>query len=314
MAETTTPGAARPAAQVAEASAPLALHRAHRKQTSLWGDAWRRLRRNKFAVAGLVLVILLCLVALFSPVLAREDLGFQNYDALYKPPERNLTYIFGADQLGRSVLYRVIHGTRVSILVGVVAQLIVLAIGLPVGAVAGYFGGKTDLVLMRFVDVMYAFPQLLFVILLMAMWGRGLGNIFLAIGLTGWVTLARLVRAQFLTLRERDFIVAARAIGADDMRLIVKHMLPNAMTPIIVALTFGIPTAIFTEAFLSFVGAGIGPPQTSWGLMVGTYQQEMRSHPWLLIWPATAIGITMLAFSFLGDGLRDALDPSLKRG
>ncbi len=313
MAETTTPGAARPAAQVAESSAPLALHRAHRKQTSLWGDAWRRLRRNKFAVAGLVLVILLCLVALFSPVLAREDLGYQDIDAMYKPPERNLTYIFGADQLGRSVLYRVIHGTRVSILVGVVAQLIVLAIGLPVGAVAGYFGGKTDLVLMRFVDVMYAFPQLLFVILLMSMWGRGLGNIFLAIGLTGWVTLARLVRAQFLTLRERDYVIAARAIGADDMRLIVKHMLPNAMTPIIVALTFGIPAAIFTEAFLSFIGVGIGPPMTSWGVMVGENQQYLRTYAWMLVPPAAAIGITMLSFTFLGDGLRDALDPSLKR-
>jgi oligopeptide transport system permease protein len=313
MAETTTPGAARPAAQAAEPSAPLALHRAHRKQTSLWGDAWRRLRRNKFAVAGLVMVILLCLVALFSPVLAREELGFQNYDALYKAPERNLTYIFGADQLGRSILYRIIHGTRVSILVGLVAQLIVLAIGLPVGAIAGYFGGKTDLALMRIVDVMYAFPQLLFVILLMSMWGRGLGNIFLAIGLTGWVTLARLVRAQFLTLRERDYVVAARAIGADDMRLIVKHMLPNAMTPIIVAMTFGIPAAIFTEAFLSFIGVGIGPPMTSWGVMVGENQQYLRTYAWMLVWPAAAIGVTMLSFTFLGDGLRDALDPSLKR-
>ena len=314
MAETTTPGAARSAAaQAAEPSAPRALHRAHRKQTSRWGDAWRRLRRNKFAVAGLAMVILLCLVALFSPVLAREELGFQNYDALYKRPERNLTYIFGADQLGRSVLYRIIHGTRVSILVGLVAQLIVLAIGLPVGAIAGYFGGKTDLVLMRIVDVMYAFPQLLFVILLMSMWGRGLGNIFLAIGLTGWVTLARLVRAQFLTLRERDYVVAARAIGADDMRLIVKHMLPNAMTPIIVAMTFGIPAAIFTEAFLSFIGVGIGPPMTSWGVMVGENQQYLRTYSWMLVWPAAAIGVTMLSFTFLGDGLRDALDPSMKR-
>lgn len=282
-----------------------------RKQATLWGDAWRRLRRNKFAVAGLVVVVFLCLVALFAPLLANEDLGHQNYDALYHPPSRE--YPMGADQLGRSVLARVIHGARVSILVGLVAQLIVLAIGLPIGAIAGYFGGKTDLLLMRFVDVMYAFPQLLFVILLMSMWGRGLGNIFLAIGLTGWVTLSRLVRSQFLALRERDFVVAARASGADDLRLIVKHMLPNALTPIIVALTFGIPTAIFTESFLSFVGVGIGPPLTSWGLMVGENQQYMRSYPWMLIWPSSALGITMLAFLFLGDGLRDALDPNLKR-
>lgn len=281
------------------------------KQASLWGDAWRRLRRNKLAVAGLVIVAILCFVALFAPLLAREGLLDQNYDALYAPPSR--AYPMGTDQLGRDILSRLIHGTRVSILVGLVAQLIVLAIGLPVGAAAGYFGGKTDLVLMRVVDVMYAFPQLLFVILLMSMWGRGLGNIFLAIGLTGWVTLARLVRAQFLTLRERDFVVAARAIGADDTRLIVKHMLPNTLTPIIVALTFGIPAAIFTEAFLSFIGVGLGPPLTSWGVMVGENQQYLRTYPWMLVWPAAAIGITMLAFTFLGDGLRDALDPSLKR-
>ena len=266
MADSVSPPEARPAGVLAQ----LELRGKGRQQASLWGDAWRRLRRNKLAVAGLVVVAILCFTALFAPVLAREDLGYQNYDALYHPPDWQ--YPMGADQLGRDVLSRVIHGTRVSILVGLVAQVIVLAIGLPIGAIAGYFGGKTDLVLMRFVDVMYAFPQLLFVILLMSMLGRGLSNIFIAIGLTGWVTLARLVRAQFLTLRERDFVVAARSIGADDTRLIVKHMLPNAMTPIIVALTFGIPTAIFTEAFLSFIGVGIGPPMTSWGLMVGENQ------------------------------------------
>jgi oligopeptide transport system permease protein len=197
--------------------------------------------------------------------------------------------------------------------VGLVAQVIVLSIGVPVGAIAGFFGGRTDLILMRVVDVMYAFPQILFVILLMSMWGRGLGNIFIAIGLTGWVTLARLVRSQFLTLRERDFVVAARSIGANDLRLIMRHMLPNALTPIIVALTFGIPTAIFTEAFLSFIGVGIAAPQTSWGQMVGDNQSYLRSYPWMLVWPSLALGLTMLAFTFLGDGLRDALDPSAKK-
>lgn len=263
------------------------------------------------AIAGLVVVVLLSLVAIFAPLLAREDLYFQKYDSLYAHP--SLAYPMGADQLGRDVLSRVIWGSRVSLLVGLVAQLIVLAIGVPVGAIAGYFGGKTDLLLMRFVDVMYAFPQLLFVILLMSMWGRGLGNIFIAIGLTGWVTLARLVRAQFLSLREKDYVIAAQSIGANDFRLISRHMLPNTLTPIIVALTFGIPTAIFTEAFLSFIGVGIGPPQTSWGLMVGENQQYLRSYPWMLIWPSLALGLTMLSFTFLGDGLRDALDPNAKR-
>lgn len=289
------------------------LRTAGERQATLWGDAWRRLRRNRLAVAGLIVVAVLCVVALFAPVLAGEELDYQNYDALYRPPERSREYLFGADQLGRGILSRVIWGTRVSVLVGLVAQLIVLAIGLPVGAIAGFFGGRVDMALMRLVDVMYAFPQLLFVILLMSMWGRGLSNIFLAIGLTGWVTLARLVRAQFLTLRERDFVLAARAIGANDSRLIIRHMLPNAMTPIIVAFTFGIPAAIFTEAFLSFVGVGIGPPNTSWGVLLGENQQYLRTYPWMLVWPAAAISITMLAFTFLGDGLRDALDPSLKR-
>lgn len=292
---------------------PGALRTAGERQATLWGDAWRRLRRNRLAVAGLLVVALLCTVAIFAPQLAGEELDYQNYDALYHPPELSREFLFGADQLGRGILARVIWGTRVSILVGLVAQLIVLAIGLPIGAIAGYFGGRTDMVLMRVVDVMYAFPQLLFVILLMSMWGRGLSNIFLAIGLTGWVTLARLVRAQFLTLRERDFVLAARAIGANDTRLIVRHMLPNAMTPIIVAFTFGIPAAIFTEAFLSFVGVGIGPPNTSWGVLLGENQQYLRTYPWMLVWPAAAISITMLSFTFLGDGLRDALDPSLKR-
>ncbi len=291
--------------------ANIGLGKKTRKQSSLWNDAWRRLRKNKLAIAGLVAVIFIGLLAVFAPVLAREGLDAQNYDSLYAPPSAK--YPMGADQLGRDILSRIIWGARVSLLVGLVAQLIVLAIGVPIGAISGFFGGKTDLLLMRFVDVMYAFPQLLFVILLMSMWGRGLGNIFIAIGLTGWVTLARLVRSQFLTLRERDFVIAARSIGATDSRMIIKHMLPNALTPIIVSLTFGIPTAIFTESFLSFIGVGIGPPQTSWGLMVGENQQYLRSYPWMLVWPSLALGITMLAFTFLGDGLRDALDPGSKR-
>lgn len=313
MAETVSPAPREGQAQAATtgALADLGLRRKGRKQSNLWLDAWRRLRKNKLAVIGLVIVILLSLTALFAPVLARESLDDQNYDALYAPPSR--AYPMGADQLGRDILSRVIWGSRVSLLVGFVAQIIVLAIGVPIGAIAGFFGGKTDLVLMRFVDVMYAFPTLLFVILLMSMFGRGLDKIFLVIGLTGWVTLARLVRAQFLTLREKDFVVAARSIGAQDVQLMLKHMLPNALTPIIVALTFGIPTAIFTEAFLSFIGAGIAPPQTSWGLMVGENQSYLRSYPWMLIWPSLALGLTMLSFTFLGDGLRDALDPNSKK-
>ncbi len=287
------------------------LRRTKRRQSSLWGDAWRRLLKNRLAIAGLAVVVLLSLIALFAPILAREPIDSQNYDSLYARP--SAAYPMGADQLGRDILSRVIWGARVSLLVGLVAQIIVLAIGVPIGAAAGFFGGKVDLLLMRLVDVMYAFPTLLFVVLLMSMFGRGLDKIFLVIGLTSWVGLARLVRAQFLSLREKDFVIAARSIGANDMRLIMRHMLPNALTPIIVALTFGIPTAIFTEAFLSFIGVGIGPPQTSWGLMVGENQSYLRSYPWMLVWPSLALGLTMLSFTFLGDGLRDALDPNAKK-
>jgi len=311
MADTVSPRDAQSTTASLEPRGQMALMARGRKQSSLWGDAWRRLRKNKLAISGLVIVGLMLVVALFAPFLAGEGLEDQNIDRQYARPSRTLP--MGADEFGRSVLARVIWGSRVSLLVGVVAQVIVLVIGVPIGAFAGYFGGKTDLVLMRFVDVIYAFPTLLFVILLMSMFGRGLDKIFIVIGLTSWVTLARLVRAQFLSLREKDFVVAARSIGADDMRLILKHMLPNALTPIIVALTFGIPTAIFTEAFLSFLGIGIAPPQTSWGFMVGSNQSYLRSYPWMLLWPSAALALTMLSFTFLGDGLRDALDPSAKK-
>jgi ABC-type dipeptide/oligopeptide/nickel transport system permease subunit len=296
----------------AEALGQLARQGKKRRQASLWGDAWRRLRKNKLAIAGLLVIILFSVIAIFAPIVAPHGLDDRDYDNISKAPSSQ--YLMGTDNLGRDVLSRVIYGARVSLLVGVVAQFIVLAIGVPVGAIAGYFGGKTDMVLMRLVDVMYAFPTLLFVILLMSMFDeRGLKQIFLVIGLTSWVTLARLVRAQFLSMREKDFVLAARSIGADDVRLIIRHMLPNSLTPIIVALTFGIPTAIFTEAFLSFIGAGIAPPDTSWGLMVGDGQQYMRSFPWILVWPSLALALTMIAFTFLGDGLRDALDPSAKK-
>ena len=311
MADTVSPRDSQTTTTSVEPRGQSALMGRGRKQSSLWGDAWRRLRKNKLAIAGLVVVILLSLTALFAPFLAGEGLEDQNILSQYARPSAE--YPMGADEFGRSVLARVIWGSRVSLLVGIVAQFIVLIIGVPIGAISGFFGGKTDMVLMRFVDVIYAFPTLLFVILLMSMFGRGLDKIFIVIGLTSWVTLARLVRAQFLSLREKDYVIAARSIGADDLRLIIKHMLPNALTPIIVALTFGVPTAIFTEAFLSFLGIGIAPPQTSWGFMVGSNQSYLRSYPWMLLWPSAALALTMLSFTFLGDGLRDALDPSAKK-
>jgi ABC-type dipeptide/oligopeptide/nickel transport system permease subunit len=197
-------------------------------------------------------------------------------------------------------------------IVGLGAQVIVVLIGVPIGALSGYLGGRVDLFLTRFIDVMYAFPRLLFVILVMSMLGAGLTNIFIAIGLTGWVGIARQTRAQVLAIKEKEFVEGARALGAGFARVLRRHVLPNALTPIVVSVTFGIPEAIFTEAALSFIGVGINPPTPSWGQMVGEGQQYLRASWHLCVFPSIAIAVTMLAFTFLGDGVRDALDPKLK--
>jgi oligopeptide transport system permease protein len=296
---------ARAPAQPASLSPPPA----QSQSASLWTHAWRRLRRNKLAVAGGSAIILLAMLAIGADVIAPYHYTTPNFGRNFEFPNRE--FLLGTDHLGRDVLSRIIYGARVSMTVGVVAECIVLAIGVPLGALAGYYGGRLDMILMRFVDVMYAFPRLLFVIMIMSMLGRGLLNIFIAIGLTGWVRVARLTRAQMLSLKEREFCEAARAAGAGNLAIIVRHLLPNALTPIIISLTFGIPEAIFTEAALSFIGVGISPPTPSWGQMVGENQQFIRSYWYLCVFPATGIATIMLAFTFLGDGLRDALDPKL---
>ncbi len=282
-----------------------------RKQTNLWRDAWQRLLRNKLAVIGMIIVVFFLLLAIFADLIAPYPYDKVDFTKTYQSP--SLAHPFGTSPLGQDMFSRLIYGARVSMLVGVGAQLIVLAIGVPLGAIAGFYGGKIDLYLMRIVDVMYAFPTLLFVILIMSALGPGMVNIFIALGLTGWVTLCRLTRGQLLSLREKEYVLAARSVGAKSGRIITKHLLPNALTPIIIAVTFGIPQAIFTEAALSFIGVGISPPVPSWGQMVGEYQNTLRSYWFLATFPTIAIGLTMLAFSFLGDGLRDALDPRMKR-
>jgi oligopeptide transport system permease protein len=277
------------------------------KPRTLWGDALRRLRRNKLALVGFGIICLLIFCALFAPFITSYNYATQNYDHIAETP--NEQFWFGTDQLGRDMFSRVIYGAQVSLIVGLMSQLIALVIGVPIGMLAGYFGGKVDMVLMRVVDVTYAFPQLLFVILLMSMLGPGLMNILIALGLTTWVTLSRLVRSEFLKLKTSDFVLAAQAIGVSPLRLMLRHMLPNAFSPIIVAFTFGIPSAIFTEATLSFIGVGISPPTPSWGQMVGENYQYIRSLWHLATFPVLAIALTMFGFSFFGDGLRDALDP-----
>jgi len=255
------------------------------RSSSLARDALRRLLRNRLAVAGGLVVALLCLIALFADVLAPLPYTKTNFSRLNEAPSRD--YPLGTDHVGRDLLSRMIYGARVSMLVGLGAQVIVILIGVPVGALSGYLGGRADLVLMRAVDVMYAFPNLLFVILVMSMLGAGLTNIFIAIGLTGWVGIARQTRAQVLSLKEKEFVEGARSLGA------------------------GVPQAIFTEAALSFIGVGINPPTPSWGQMVGEGQQYLRTYWHLCVFPSIAIAVTMLSFTFLGDGVRDALDPKL---
>ena len=280
------------------------------RSSSLWRDAWRRLIRNKLAVAGGLLVIVLCLIAIFADFIAPYSYAKANFGRIYEFPSHD--YPLGTDQLGRDVLSRMIYGARVSMLVGLGAQVVVVLIGVPIGLVSGYLGGRVDLFLTRFVDVMYAFPRLLFVILVMSMLGAGLTNIFIAIGLTGWVGIARQTRAQVLSIKEKEFVEGARALGAGFLRQITRHILPSALTPIVVSVTFGIPEAIFTEAALSFIGVGINPPTPSWGQMVGENQQFLLSYWYLCVFPSIAIAVTMLSFTFFGDGVRDALDPKMK--
>ena len=282
-----------------------------RPHHSLWGDAFIRLRRNKLALAGGAFVLLLTLAAIFAPLLTPYRFDQQNYDAIMQAPGAG--HLLGTDELGRDVFSRLIYGARTSLAVGVFTQIIVLAIGLPIGAIAGYSGGRVDNLLMRFVDVMYAFPDLLLIILLRSIFGGSIYMIFLAIGLVTWVNIARLVRGQVLSLKERDFINAARSMGGGGGYITRTHLLPNSLGPVIVAVTFNIPRAIFTEAALSYIGIGVKPPTPSWGAMIRDGYDVIFAAPHLIVVPAVAIAVLMLAFTFLGDGLRDALDPRLRR-
>jgi ABC-type dipeptide/oligopeptide/nickel transport system permease subunit len=281
-----------------------------RPHTSLWVDAWRRLARNKLALLGLFIVVFFVFVAIFAPLIAPYGES-EVVDVRLARMEPSWTFPMGLDRNGRDIFSRLVFGARVSLLVGLSAYLMILLIALPIGSIAGYYGGQIDNILMRLVDVIYTIPQVLLVMLLVNARGAGLWNIVLGIGLIGWVSEARLVRAQFLTLREQEYVKASRVSGAGALYIIGRHLLPNSMTPIIVAATFGIPTAIFIEAALSYVGVGVRPPQASWGQMIGEASNPamIQSDPHMLIFPVLAVGLTMLGFTFLGDGLRDALDP-----
>ena len=285
-------------------------------QIGLWTDAWRRFRRNRLAVTSLTIVVLLIVAAITAPILQRIGL-------LQDPTAQEVVnsyarvgtphHLLGTDELGRDVLSRVVFGAQVSLTIGFLVQAIVLVIGGTIGLASGYFGGRVDNVLMRFTDIMYAFPDLLFVLIIVAALGPSLTNIFVAIGLVYWVGLARILRGQVLSIKEKEFVEAAHAAGSPPIKIIAKHLLPNALGPVIVVLTFGVPAAIFTEAVLDFVGVGIRPPTPTWGQMVFEGYVAADAYPSLVLIPCVALSITMLAFNFIGDGLRDALDPRMRR-
>jgi oligopeptide transport system permease protein len=284
---------------------------AQRPHHTLWGDAWVRLRRNKLAMAGGAFIILLALAAIFAPLLTPYTFAKQNLNEILVGP--SWAHPMGTDQLGRDTFARLLYGARTSLAVGIFTQFIVICIGLPIGAIAGYAGGKVDNYIMRFVDVMYAFPDILLIILLRSIFGGSIFMIFLAIGLVAWVNVSRLVRGQILSLKSRDFVTASRAMGGMGRYITWRHLLPNSLGPVIVSITFNVPRAIFTEAALSYIGIGVQPPTPSWGAMIQDGFNLIFAKPYMLLFPAIALALLMLAFTFLGDGLRDALDPKLRR-
>ncbi|MGH2472560.1 MAG: ABC transporter permease [Candidatus Limnocylindria bacterium] len=325
MAATTATGQAR-AAQLSVMERP---------QRSLWRDAVYRLLRNKAAIAGLIVIVFFSLIAIFADFqLAGIHIRLAPYDPLAQNTPKAMmepiwsvgskytdsAYVLGSDQLGRDILSRLMHGARISLIVGIVPVTVIFIVGATVGMLSGYVGGWLDNALMRITDVVYAFPDLLFVIIIMAtLRNTGLGEImggllliFVALAIVNWVGLARLVRGQVLALKHREFVEAARAIGATPGRIMLRHLFPNVLAPVIVSLAFAVPGAILTEATLSFIGVSIRPPTPTWGAMINEGFVVFSTTPWAVLLPAFCISIVLLAFTFVGDGLRDALDPRMK--
>ncbi|MBI3591905.1 MAG: ABC transporter permease [Nitrospirae bacterium] len=270
---------------------------------------WHRFKKNPLSVAGLAIILALASIAVLAPFIAPYAPTAINVYNVLSPP--GASHLLGTDELGRDVLSRMIWGSRVSLKVGFIAVGIAITIGTILGAVSGFYGGRIDAVLMRFVDIMLAFPTFFLILAVIAIVEPSISTIMIVIGLTGWMDVARLVRAEFLTLKERDFISAARAVGASDFRLIFRHIIPNALSPVFVAATFGIAGAILTESGLSFLGLGIQPPDPSWGNILTSGKDNITVAWWLSLFPGIAILITVLSYNLVGEGLRDALDPRL---
>ena len=279
------------------------------QDSSLWSDAWRRLLANKAAVAGGVILLVLIFLAIFAPLIAPHSYSYQNLELGAQPPSSE--FLLGTDTLGRDLFSRILYGARVSLLVGFVATSVALVIGVSWGIVAGYFGGKIDSVMMRIVDVLYGLPFIIFIILLMVIFGRNIWLLFGAIGAVEWLTMARIVRGQVLTIKTQEYVLAAQAMGVSNIQMFRKHIYPNILGPIAVYATLTIPQVMLLEAFLSFLGLGIQPPMSSWGTLIRYGVESMEEYSWLLIYPGLTFTITLFALNFFGDGLRDALDPKI---
>jgi oligopeptide transport system permease protein len=291
---------------------PLAAPRVTRRSQSPWADAWRRVRRNRAAVVSAWLLLGMAGTAALAPWLpGMPDPTLTHLSLGATTP--SLAHVFGTDELGRDLFARVVYGGRISLLIGLVATLVSLVIGVTWGAVSGYRGGRVDDVMMRVVDILYSLPYIFLVILLLVFFSRSILMLFVALGLVQWLTMARIVRGQVLSLKQQNFVEAARALGARDRAIVFRHLVPNTLGPVIVYTTLTVPAVILQEAFLSFLGLGVQPPAASWGTLVADGARVMALFPWMVFFPGLALSLTLLCFNFLGDGLRDALDPHDRR-
>jgi len=280
---------------------------------SLWRDAAERLAANRAALAAAAILVVIAVLALAAPLLASHPYDKVYFDRTSMPPDFARGHWFGTDANGRDLFARVLMGGRMSLAVGLIATSVAMIIGVTWGAIAGYLGGRVDALMMRAVDIAYALPFMFFVILLMVFFGRHVWLIFVAIGCVEWLTMARIVRGQTLSLKRREFVEAARAAGVGDLAIVRRHIVPNALGPIIVYATLTVPHAILIESFISFLGLGVQEPNTSWGVLIAEGAKQMETEPWTLLFPATFLAVTLFCFNFLGDGLRDALDPKERR-
>ena len=279
------------------------------KGRSLWVDARRRLFLNKAAVISLITLVIIAAVSIFGPFFLQYNFSDTDWGSIYQPPSFKTGHYFGTDGNGRDLLVRILHGGRLSLSIGLIATFVSVFIGVIYGTIAGFFGGKLDIFMMRIVEILYAMPYLIFVIILMVVFGRNIYFLFIAIGAVEWLTMARIVRGQTISLKEKEFIETSKALGQSNSLIIIKHIIPNLAGPIIVYITLMVPSVIILESFLSFLGLGVQEPLTSWGVLISEWSREMETAWWLLIFPGSFMVITLASLNFIGDGLRDAIDP-----